>query len=264
MAEQKLHPDAQQVCDLIVASGRPPIETLTPPQAREAYLASRRVLQPDPEAVAEVLALEAPGPAGPIPLRLYRGQGADKEQPQPALVYFHGGGWVIGDLESHDQVCRALANAAAVHRRRRRLPAGAGAQVPGRRRGCHRGHALDRRQRGAPRHRRRPPGGRRRQRRRQPRRRRRARCARPRRPARWRSRCSSTPPPTCAWTGPRTARHAEQLPLTPGRHALVRRPLSAQAERQGGLAGLAAAGRRTSPGLPPALVITAGFDPLVR
>ena len=108
---QQLHPDAQMVCDLIVASGRPPIETLTPPQARQAYLASRQVLQPDPEPVAEVAALQAAGPAGPIPLRLYRGQGCAKASPQPALIYFHGGGWVIGDLESHDQVCRALANA---------------------------------------------------------------------------------------------------------------------------------------------------------
>ena len=108
---QQLHPDAQMVCDLIVASGRPPIETLTPPQARQAYLASRQVLQPDPEPVAEVAALEAVGPAGPIPLRFYRGQGCAKASPQPALIYFHGGGWVIGDLESHDQVCRALANA---------------------------------------------------------------------------------------------------------------------------------------------------------
>jgi acetyl esterase len=111
MPEQKLHPQAQQVCDLIVASGRPPIETLTPPQARQAYLASRAVLQPEAEAVAEILSLEASGPNGPIPLRLYRGTGVDKGRPQPALVYFHGGGWVIGDLESHDQVCRALANA---------------------------------------------------------------------------------------------------------------------------------------------------------
>ena len=51
------------------------------------------------------------GPAGPIRLRFYRGQGVPKDSLQPALVYFHGGGWVIGDLESHDQVCRALANA---------------------------------------------------------------------------------------------------------------------------------------------------------
>src|SRR5262245_28095035 len=111
MPEPQLHPQAKQVCDLIVASGRPPIETLTPDQARQAFQASRAILQPDPPQVAEVLALHAEGPAGAIPLRLYRGHGADKSRPQPALVYFHGGGWVIGDLESHDQLCRALANA---------------------------------------------------------------------------------------------------------------------------------------------------------
>ena len=111
MPEQKLHPQAQQVCDLIVASGRPPFETLSPAEARHAYLASRHILQPDSEPVDEVLSLQAAGPAGPIPLRLYRGKGVPKDRPQPALIYFHGGGWVIGDLESHDQLCRALANA---------------------------------------------------------------------------------------------------------------------------------------------------------
>ena len=64
MAQQKLHPDAQKVCDLIVASGRPPLETLSPPDARVAYAASRAVLQPDPEPVAEVVALEATGRPG--------------------------------------------------------------------------------------------------------------------------------------------------------------------------------------------------------
>jgi acetyl esterase/lipase len=111
MYNQKLDPQAQQVCDLIVASGRPPIETLTPEQARQAYLAAKPILQPDPDPVAEVVNLQADGPAGAIPLRLYRGNGADKRKAQPALIYFHGGGWVIGDLETHDQVCRALANA---------------------------------------------------------------------------------------------------------------------------------------------------------
>jgi len=111
MPDAKLHPDAKAVCDLIVASGRPPIESLEPPEARTVYLASRRLLQPDPPPVAEVLELAADGPAGPIPLRLYRGKGAEKGRPQPAIVYFHGGGWVIGNLESHDQPCRALANA---------------------------------------------------------------------------------------------------------------------------------------------------------
>jgi acetyl esterase/lipase len=111
MADAKLHPDAQAVCDLIVASGRPPLETLPPAEARVVYLASRRLLQPDPPPVAEVLELTADGQTGPIPLRLYRGHGVEKGPPQPAVVYFHGGGWVIGDLESHDQPCRALANA---------------------------------------------------------------------------------------------------------------------------------------------------------
>jgi acetyl esterase len=112
MAEETLNAQARQVCDLIVASGRPPIETLTPKEARAAYLASRRVLQPDPEEVAEVRDLVAAGPGGPIPLRLYRSKGSSGARPSPTLVFFHGGGWVIGDLESHDQVCRALANAA--------------------------------------------------------------------------------------------------------------------------------------------------------
>jgi acetyl esterase len=111
MSNEKLHPDAQKVVDLIISSGRPPFETLTPAQAREVYLNSRLVLQPDPPAVAEVQALVAEGPAGAIPLRLYRGNGVEKGRPQPAVVFFHGGGWVIGDLESHDQPCRALANA---------------------------------------------------------------------------------------------------------------------------------------------------------
>ena len=112
MTTEKLHPDAARVCEMIVASNRPALETLTPVQARAAYAASRPVLQPDPEDVAEVVALAAPGPAGPIPLRLYRGRGVGKEQLQPALIFFHGGGWVIGDLDSHDQACRALANRA--------------------------------------------------------------------------------------------------------------------------------------------------------
>src|SRR5262245_54602801 len=122
MPKEQLHPDAARVIEMIVAANRPAYETLSPAEAREAFLVSRRALQPDSEPVADMAALEAQGPAGPIPLRLYRGVGADAARSQPALVYFHGGGWVIGDLDSHDQACRALANAAgaivvAVHYR---------------------------------------------------------------------------------------------------------------------------------------------------
>ena len=107
-----IDPDAQRVLDLIKLAGRPPFETLTPTEARGFYSASRTILQPDPAEVALVRDLAAPGPGGPIPLRLYRGAGTDADAVLPALVYFHGGGWVIGDLDSHDGVCRSLANAA--------------------------------------------------------------------------------------------------------------------------------------------------------
>jgi acetyl esterase len=110
MAE--LDPDAQRVLDLIREAGRPPYETLTPPEAREFYRAGRRILQPDPPEVAEVRNLEASAPHGPIRLRLYRGIGTERGATLPGMIYFHGGGWVIGDLDTHDGVCRLLANAA--------------------------------------------------------------------------------------------------------------------------------------------------------
>jgi acetyl esterase len=112
MAE--LDPDAQRVLDLIRESGRPPYETLTPSEAREFYRAGRRVLQPEPPEVAEVRNLQAPAPQGDIPLRLYRGIGTERRAALPALIYFHGGGWVMGDLDTHDGVCRLIANAAGI------------------------------------------------------------------------------------------------------------------------------------------------------
>jgi acetyl esterase len=107
-----IDPDAQLVLDMIRLAGRPPFETLTPDEARQAYRNSRAVLQPTPQAVAQVSNLTAPGPAGDIPLRSYRGAGTDSTETLPVLVYYHGGGWLLGDLESHDVVCRHFANAA--------------------------------------------------------------------------------------------------------------------------------------------------------
>ena len=107
-----INPDAAKVVELIIASGRPPYPTIVHVAAREIFVASRAILQPDPSPVGEVHDLAAKGPAGPIPLRLYRGKGTDTGQPQPALIYYHGGGWVLGNLDSHDGVCRDIANAA--------------------------------------------------------------------------------------------------------------------------------------------------------
>ena len=104
-----LDPDAERVLEMVRASGRPPYETLSPAEARALFLAGREVLALDPAPVA--VTRDVVGPGG-VPLRLYRGAGTDAAAMLPALVYFHGGGWVIGDLDSHDSVCRHLANAA--------------------------------------------------------------------------------------------------------------------------------------------------------
>jgi acetyl esterase len=107
-----LDPDNQQVLDLIKASGRPPVARLEPPAAREVYRAGRRFFQPDLPDMAEVRDLSAPGAASDIPLRLYRGLGTAAAAALPVLVFYHGGGYVIGDLDTHDYVCRKLANVA--------------------------------------------------------------------------------------------------------------------------------------------------------
>jgi acetyl esterase len=106
----QLDPDAQAILDMVKAAGRPPFHTISPAEARVLYAAGRTVLQPEPQDVAEVRDLTAPGPHGDVPLRLYRGIGTKSGDALPCLVYFHGGGWVLGDLDSHDTVCRRLAN----------------------------------------------------------------------------------------------------------------------------------------------------------
>jgi acetyl esterase len=107
-----LDPQAQAVLDLIRQSGVPSYETLPPAMARQFYRAGRDRLTPDAPALAETRDLAATGRNGAIPLRLYRPLGAAVGAMLPALVYYHGGGWVIGDLDTHDVVCRQLANRA--------------------------------------------------------------------------------------------------------------------------------------------------------
>jgi acetyl esterase len=105
-----LHPQANALLRLIEEKGVPPTHTLTPAQARAYYLERRTFTQPEPPEVASVRTLEARGPAGPIPLRSYRPAGSAPDALLPVLVYYHGGGWVIGDLETHDVLCRQLSN----------------------------------------------------------------------------------------------------------------------------------------------------------
>lgn len=106
-----LDPDTRNVLDLIRLSGRPPLHTLSLADARTVFNASRGVMQLEPAAVAAVRDAVCPGPLGPVGVRIYRPLGSAPADILPALVYFHGGGWVLGDLDSHDGVCRQLANA---------------------------------------------------------------------------------------------------------------------------------------------------------
>ncbi len=108
-----LHPQARALLDFIEQRGVPPVHTLSPAEARSMYRERRFFTQPDAPPVALVQDLQAPGPHGAIPLRLYKplvSTGTTSGNRLPVLVYFHGGGFVIGDLDTHDVLCRQLAN----------------------------------------------------------------------------------------------------------------------------------------------------------
>jgi acetyl esterase len=109
-----LEQEAQAVIDLTIAAGRPLYHTLSPEAARQLFRETRAAVQPRPPEMAIVKDLTADGPHGPIPLRLYRPLGVAATTLLPALVYYHGGGWVIGDLDTHDVVCRQLAEQSGV------------------------------------------------------------------------------------------------------------------------------------------------------
>ena len=103
-----LDPDVQAYLQRVEALGVPPVSTIAPEEARRtSEEAAAAIFGP----VADVAVEEstAPGPAGPVRVRLYRPRDAE---PQGAIVYFHGGGWVHGSLDTHDGVCRALADRA--------------------------------------------------------------------------------------------------------------------------------------------------------
>ncbi len=102
-----LHPQVQTALEEAEAAGAPPMETLTPAQAREQLWAGTKLLGPGPD-VATTDELRAPGPEGEIPVQRYQPVEASGDG---AIVYFHGGGWVVGDIQTHDIYCRALSNA---------------------------------------------------------------------------------------------------------------------------------------------------------
>lgn len=94
---------------LLQESGAPPFTDLSIEEARTAYREQSGIFGGPLIEMATVANIVAQGSAGPIPLRHYRPHGL-ASGPAPALIYSHGGGWVIGDLDSHDRICRQLAH----------------------------------------------------------------------------------------------------------------------------------------------------------
>jgi acetyl esterase/lipase len=92
------------VLDAMAAFELPPIESMRVEDARAFMKASSAVLPPGPE-VGEIIDSVLPGASGPIEYRLYR---PASRGPHPIVTYFHGGGWVLGDLDSDDPLCRDL------------------------------------------------------------------------------------------------------------------------------------------------------------
>ena len=101
-----LDPQAKIILEEDAARGLPAYHELTPSEARKQMLALSAPV--DPQLMAEhAVDRIITGPGGDIPIRLYYPQG---NSPFPVVVYFHGGGWVIGDLDTHHALCHALSN----------------------------------------------------------------------------------------------------------------------------------------------------------
>jgi acetyl esterase len=110
-----LDPQTRALIHQMQQRGLPPPSKLSVDQNRTLYLERGALTQPAPPQIARVENLLIDGPGGPIRARLYVSAPAQSfEKPSAVLVFFHGGGWVIGDLETHDTLCRQLAVAADV------------------------------------------------------------------------------------------------------------------------------------------------------
>jgi len=105
--QARLDPQARALIERIAASGAPPLYTLSPSEARRAYRESRAALALAPPHVEEIRELSVLGPARALHARLYHPRPWEKSP--PGVVYFHGGGFTYGDIDTHDVVCRGIA-----------------------------------------------------------------------------------------------------------------------------------------------------------
>lgn len=101
---RRLDPQAKLLIEKAEAAGNPELYELDPLAARKQFLELSKAVDVKPMNVGSVENQLIPGPAGNIALRVYRPTGVQGNA--SALIYFHGGGWVIGDLDTHDGICR--------------------------------------------------------------------------------------------------------------------------------------------------------------
>ncbi len=113
MEKFNLDKEAKSVIDdMIIAetNGRTPMHLLSPSDARKSYLAMRSALSPPTPKVGIIKNFNIPAKKHHIPCRYYRGLKNLNSMHLPVMIFFHGGGWVIGDLDTHDTICRQLSN----------------------------------------------------------------------------------------------------------------------------------------------------------
>ena len=93
---------------LALVNSVPQPEALIPEEQRAGYLIMKQMTEADPRPMAVIKDLTCPGPAGPIPLRFFDVREA--RDPSPVILFFHGGGYVIGDLDTHNSLCTELSH----------------------------------------------------------------------------------------------------------------------------------------------------------
>ena len=110
---QTLEPDIQLTLSLVERQGAPKLQTLSPSEARELYRKQVAVSNGPPTPVGSVRDLSIDGAAGPLAARHY--SPTEGRGPRPLIVFFHGGGFVVGDLDTHDAPCRLLCRHSGAH-----------------------------------------------------------------------------------------------------------------------------------------------------
>jgi acetyl esterase len=103
-----LDPQAQALMQLMIDKGVPPVNSMTPVEARASYRSRRTFTQPDAPEVFKVEDKVVSYEGVNVPVRVYHPHAAQSQAALPGLVYLHGGGWTVGDLDTHDVLCRSL------------------------------------------------------------------------------------------------------------------------------------------------------------